>query len=138
MDYATCRDDLIAKINTELAIDYPSLPVFYENTVKVDTNKVGNLFVRIELEFVTRENITVTGQPETEARGLLYFCVYSKEGSGTRPTLALFDYFTNLMKYQTVGDIVLETPRPGKKEERNGWISQELVCPFRFTTIPLA
>lgn len=131
--FVQARDDLAALISTGLT--GIGVPVFWENTLSVDLDKVGDRFIRIEIDFDTARQLTMNGAPIHETMGEIYFTVFSKEGLGTRATLALLDTISSVAKYQLTGRVKTLTPSPGKKDYRDGWYSQELRVPFRFNSL---
>ena len=130
--YTQCRDAIVALLHGDIAVDYPTLPVFWENTVAVDLDKVGDKFVRIELEFDDAEQLTVNGSPWHRTYGTVYFTLMVKDGTGTRSVLELYEYFTNLVKFKGATHYQFEVVRPGKRDARDGWRSYELCAPFWF------
>lgn len=133
--YAAARDDIVSMVNTALQTLHPTLPVFWENTLKVDLDTVTSPFVRIELDFDDAMQLTVNDDPEHRTYGTLYFTVFCKEGTGTRSTLVLFESFTNIVKFKHTATYVFGVPRPGRKDPRQGWVSQELAAPFWFDSL---
>lgn len=134
--FVEARDSIVSLIHTALQNNHPTLPIFWENTLEVDLNAVGNLFVRIELDFDDAMQMTINDIPEHQTFGTVYFTVFMKEGTGTRESLILMQSFTDVVKYQMTPTFVFTTPRPGKKDgPRDGWISQELVAPFWFDSL---
>lgn len=135
--YVQCRDALVAKINTALTADYPNLKVFWENTTTVDPNTVGSMFMQVEVNFQDAVNTTMDADPAKQYLGVVNFRVSCKEGQGVRAALALFDYLTNLMKFQIVpitgtSGVTLNTPKPGRKQASAGWEALDLNAPFFF------
>jgi hypothetical protein len=135
MNYVSARDALVTKINAAFTTNYPLMPVFYENTLTADLAKVGEMFVKVEIDFIDRIAVTVNNEPETESEGEVVLTVFSKEGTGSRKVLALFDFLNQEFRYQTIGALVLKTPTPGTKAGKNGWASSELICGFCFTSM---
>lgn len=128
--YVQARDTLVGKINAALSTDHPALPVFWENTLEVDVNSVGNVFLQVEINF--QDEVDTTIDPETITTGEVNFRLFYKQGQGVRAGLTVFDYLRNLMKFQVVSGVTLYTPKPGKKEMRNGWSISDLNAPFSF------
>lgn len=124
------RDAIVALINTALSADYPTLKVFYENTLSVDLDTVGDRFVRVEVDFDDAAQLTINNNPEHRTYGSLYFTIFVKDGLGVRDTLVLMQYLSDVVKFKQTATYVFGTPRPGKRDARGGWHSYELVCPF--------
>lgn len=131
-NYVQARATIVDHINTRLTADKPQLKVFYENTVKVDTNTVGDQFVKISIDFLASRQSTIEFMPKQRVLGEVTALLMYKEGKGTAETLQLFDYLTGLLGHKVLGSVVLRTPTPGKKSVDNGWCSFELYIPFIF------
>ena len=128
--YVQARDTLVSKIKVALDADYPAMKVFWENTTQVDVNTVGNSFLQIEINFQDRVDTTLA--VDTMVTGEVNFRLFYKEGQGARAALAMFDYLTYLMRFQLVSGVTLLTPKPGKKECKDGWAFFDLNAPFFF------
>lgn len=130
--YVEARDALVDFINTDLTASYPTVPVFYENTVQVDLNTVGDQFLRVSIDFITAKQATIEFSPQQRVLGELTFQMLCKEGSGTRTTLAFYDHVFGTLANRMIGGVTLRTPVPGKKEIKSGWASFTLAVPFTF------
>lgn len=126
------RDSLVSHLANHLAVDYPTLPVFYENTTQVDVNTVSSPFLRVQIDFLSARQVSIEWTPQHRTLGELLFSVACKEGHGTREALTLFDYLADLVAFRTVGGVTLGTPTPGKKRPLAGWVTYELYVPFIF------
>lgn len=133
--YVQARDSLVARINTALTADHPTLRVFYENTDMVDTNTVGDRFLVVAIDFLAARQATMESVPQQRVLGEVTFRLLVKDGRGTRETLQMFDYLTTLLRHQFMGGVYTLTPFPGKKMARDGWSSFDLRVPFHFDSI---
>ncbi|MBI3144733.1 MAG: hypothetical protein HYZ18_05575 [Pseudogulbenkiania sp.] len=130
--FEQCRDEIVALINTAIGVSYPTLKVFYENTLSVDLDTVGDRFVRIELEFDDAAQLTINNTPADRTYGTVYFTIFLKEGLGTRPYLELVQFFKDLVAFKTATHYRFEVVRPGKRGAPDGWRSYEVTAPFWF------
>ena len=131
------RDTIIAYLNPAWAVAHPTVKIFYENTVKVDLDAVGSSFLRVRIDFTDSMRQGIDQTPFTACYGEVILQLFSKDGHGTRDSLTKLSYLRSLMAYQDLlvsggGKIKLDCPRPGKKQSRNGWTSQDLIVPFYF------
>ena len=131
--FVQARDDLATLISTGLT--GIGVPVFWENTLSVDMDTVGPRFIRIEIDFDNARQVTMDGVPVHETLGEIYFTLFTREGLGTRSTLALLDTISDVVKYKLASRVTTWTPTPGRKDYKNGWYVQELVVPFRFNSL---
>lgn len=126
-----CRDDIVAFIHGNI----PGVPVYWENTLAVDLDEVGDRFVRVEIDFDGAKMLTMDGPQIHQTEGVIYFSIFSKEGTGTRSTLALMDTISNLAKYHLTTRVRTFTPTPGRSYLKDGWHMQELRVPFEINSL---
>lgn len=126
------RDAIVAYLNPAWASTYPTVKIFYENTVKIDLDAVGGMFLRVSIDFTDSLRQGIDLSPFTASHGEVTLQLFSKDGQGTRDILGKLSYLRGLMKYQSLTGVDLDCPRPGRKQVRNGWTSQDLIVPFRF------
>jgi hypothetical protein len=134
--YLMARDEIVTILHADLTMNKPGLSVFWDNTLAVDLDKVSSPFVRIEIDFDDSEQLTINAEPWVRVFGTVYASIFVREGTGTRSTLGLMDYFSQLLSYRMGLRFVSQNPRPGKKEARSGWVSSELLIPFHFDIMP--
>ena len=132
--YVEARDTLVSYIHTTLQTVAPTLPVFWENTDKVDVNTVGDSFVQVAIDFDNTLLATVSNDLTENVLGYIGFRVFAKEGQGTRTTLALFDALASALRQRDIGGIRTGTPTQRNKVSQNGWMSLELGVPFTYYT----
>lgn len=131
--YVEARDTLISYIHTSWTTAYPTVPIYYEDTVQIALDNIPDgEFVLVSLAFTDNVRQGIDFAPLSRTYGEVVLRVFSKEGKGTRRTLSLFDYLTALMKYRTLTGVTLESPVPGKVQSRDGWTSRDLVTDFFF------
>lgn len=132
MTYVAARDALITAFNTAWSTSYPLIPVQYENHA-VDADKVGDVYLRVGVEFDAADQMSIELNPLTRVWGQLCVGIMSKEGQGTRSSMAYADFIINLFKYQNLSGVIVGAPAFGHKESHDGWHYQEILVPFRFT-----
>lgn len=132
MNYVGARTAIVSYLSPALALAYPAMPVFYENTTKIDLTKAADLFLIVDISFDAAKQVTIEASPVTRVLGSIVLRVVVKEGKGTVQSLTLFDYLTDLMKHKNLGGLTLKTPKPGKKATPAGWASYDLFVPFQF------
>lgn len=132
--YVQARDALVSAIHGNFTTTYPAINIFYENTVKVDLDKVSSPFVRIEIDFddAMQSDIDLDPVPGQEVFGTLIVMVLVKEGDGTRTSIALMDYFNTLMAFTGASGVHIGVPRLGRKIAKDAWMSTSILIPFRF------
>ena len=131
-NYVTARDELVTHLHPLLKAAFPDIPVFYENTVQVDLDKVGDMFITIAVGFDDSSALGVDSVPMSMTLGEVVFRVFVKSGVGTRRTLQIMDGITSIMKYKNLASVRIECPYPGRKISKDGWTSLDLNAPFYF------
>lgn len=132
--YVQAREALVTHLNTSFTATYPSIPMFYENTTQVNLDAVGNAFVAVSINFTDAMRLNIDSNPKCRSNGELSVRIFAKEGQGVTTSLGLIDYLTDLMKFQELSGVTTETPFPGKKEQKDGWLYTDLIVPFFFYT----
>lgn len=130
--YVEARDALVFHLNTAWPAAYPTVPIYYENTLHVDLDSVGDAFVRAEVTFSDAVQASVETNPLTRVQGALYLVLMTREGLGTRTMLGYMDYLTGLFKYRTLNGVQTGAPAPMRTLMKDGWYYQELAVPFWF------
>ena len=132
--YVQARDALVAHINMGWTTTYPSTSIFYDNTLKIDLNSVGDCFLRVEIDFMDAVQADIDLSASHDVTGQVVLTVFTKQGTGTRTKLSMFDYLTSLFKLVKVSGVQCSVPRPGKRTEKSGWVSEELLVEFSFNS----
>jgi hypothetical protein len=130
MNYTNIRDALVTYVATDWAANQSSVPLFFENTVQIDLDDVGDIFVACEIDFTDTVQADLGPGASSRIEGEVMFRVFTKEGTGTRVGLGLWDYLEPLLQRRVISSIVMETATPGRKMSKNGWTSMELFVPF--------
>ena len=130
--YVEARNAIVAYFNPKWVAAYPTIPVFYENTVQIDLDSVGDIFLTVSIDFTDSLRMGVDAAPGTETFGDVTLRLFTKEGTGTLRTLQVFDWLTATMKYKDLAGVTLGCPDPGPKVSKTGWLSSDLYVPFSF------
>ena len=130
MTYVDARAAIIGYFHPAITAAYPATKVVYENTTQIDLDSVGNSFIQVSVDFQDSVRQGIDASPYSKTWGVLTVRIFSKEGTGTKETLQMFDWLTALLKYKKLGDVTLDCPHPGKKFSRDGWSSFDLIVDF--------
>lgn len=131
--YTQARDAMVTHIHTAMQAQLPSLKVFWENTTTVDIATVGDRFLQAEVNFED----TVLASPTDlfdHVTGNIGLRLFLKEGVGTRAGLLIWDTLNAAVRQTELSGVRLGSPYPGRKEQRDGWLSIELMVPFEYWT----
>jgi hypothetical protein len=132
MTPSQARDTLATAVSAALAATLPTLPVFYENADNPNLSSVGDAFLRVEFDFDNATQASMETRPLTRVDGEIGLWHFQKEGTGTKAMLARIDTLNDGLRHLTLSTLQLTTPRPDRKEDHDGWISQRWVIPFWF------
>lgn len=133
--YTQARDLLVAELNTAWAATYPSVPIFYENTLSVDLDTVGDMFVKVSIDFedAFQSDIDLDPVPGHQVEGAMTLTMFLKEGRGSRSVYQVFDFVANNLTLRPlVNSVHLGVPSPGRKMSKDGWVTHEFFVPFSF------
>lgn len=130
--YVEARDELVTLINSKFSTDHPTLAVFYENTKKVDTNTVGDQFVKVTIDMVGAKQTTIEMSPRRRVLGTVTLEFIYKEGMGTRYALTMFDYVESLLSMKSLTGVSTRAASPGADWSKEGWAGFRITVPFFF------
>ena len=131
MNYENARKTLVTWVK-EVTDALPSLVVFWDNTGTIDLSTVRDTCILVEIYWDGAGQKTIESNPIHRTTGSVYLTIFSKIGSGTNQTLRLLDTFTTALRYRGTIGMTTTVPNPGRREIRDGWMSQELHVPFYF------
>ena len=135
--FTQARDALVTRVNTVMTTHLSGLPTFYENTVKVDTNTVGDQFIQIEVSF--EDTLIAThdgaGGPSDRVSGFVGFRLFTKEGKGSRSVAVIFDTLNTHLRHQNLSNVHTFSPVFGRKTAKDGWTTAEIGFPFTYYSL---
>lgn len=133
--YVQARDALVGHIDAAFKTDKPAVKLFYENTLKVDPNNVGDSFVSVAIDMVGAKQASIEFNPRKRMLGEVTFRFMFKEGKGTREALGLYDYVDSMLGNKNIDGVQTRTAVPGRKRSGDGWVSFDFYVPFIFDSI---
>lgn len=133
--YVEARTSIATAIEAGLSAGYSTLDVFWENRGEVDTNNVGDRYMKVDIDFLDSRQITVEFNPAKRVFGEIVLTFFVKDGAGTLETLTWKDYFDSLLSHKRLGGVQTFTATPGSKRSLKGWRSTEMTVPFTFDTL---
>ena len=128
------RDSLVAAIHATLQSDLPNLPVFYENTVEVDVNTVGDKFLQVDVDIEDVQLASMSSDLIDHVTGFIGLRLFMKAGTGTRTGLQIFDTLSAALRHRDLSGVHTGSCSPGKKDEVKGWLIWDLGVPFEYWT----
>lgn len=128
----SAREACVLLIHGPFQTAHPDVPVFWENTLRVDLDQVGDIFIKCAVDFDDAAQLTINDVPEHRTFGTFLVTVFYKEGTNNVKALQVAQTISELVKYRLTSDVKFWTPTPGRKDERDGWVSQDWSVGFYF------
>ena len=125
-------------LKANLEGNFPGLPFFWDDTVAVDLDKVGDRFVRVNTAFLDTEEMTVDPGREMRRYGVVSIFVFQREGQPQAPALAVLDTVDTVVRFVPTAKVRFEAPVERRPETRNGWTSRGIDIPFYSDTLAWA
>ena len=132
------RTEIASVLQANLAGNFPGLPFFWDDTVAVDLDKVGDRFVRVNTAFLDTEEMTVDPGREMRRHGVVSIFVFQREGQPQAPALAVLDTVDTVVRFVPTAKVRFEAPVERRPETRNGWTSRGIDIPFYSDTLAWA
>lgn len=131
--YTQARDSIVSYLHPAWKAQYPSTPIYFEDTLQVDLDNVpGGVFLLVSIPFSDSVRQGVDASPLTRTWGEINLRLFAKEGQGVRSALQMFDFLTTLLKYRDLSGVNLDVVKPGRRQTRDGWVSRDLDVDFSF------
>ena len=132
------RTEIASVLQANLAGNFPGLPFFWDDTVAVALDKVGDRFVRVNTAFLDTEEMTVDPGREMRRHGVVSIFVFQREGQPQAPALAVLDTVDTVVRFVPTAKVRFEAPVERRPETRNGWTSRGIDIPFYSDTLAWA
>lgn len=130
MNYEQARTTLASMIQAAVS-DQAGLVVEWDN-LQIDINATANLYLRVEYVWDDAGQITLGEQPLHRTTGSVFLTLLAKDGTGPSGVTKLMSTLTDRLKWRNESGLVTRVPTPGRRQRRDGWMSQELHLPFYF------
>ena len=132
------RAEIASVFKANLAGNFPGLPFFWDDTVAVGLDTVGDRFVRVNTAFLDTEEMTVDPGREMRRHGVVSIFVFQREGQPQAPALAVLDTVDTVVRFVPTAKVRFEAPVERRPETRNGWTSRGIDIPFFSDTLAWA
>lgn len=126
---AQIREALITLVSAPFAAAYPNVPLVVDNA-PFDRNFPPPMWVEYEIKWAGGDQVGMSASPVTRTHGWLYVTVWAREGTGSKQSLLIVDWFNNRLKYGAVGGVNLQAPQPESVPTRTGWYLEQLKLNF--------
>lgn len=133
MTQANIRASVIGAVNAAYVAAYPLVPIVYDNAA-FDRNSPPAMWVEFEIKFAGGDQVGMSLIPRTRVHGFVYVSVWAREGTGSKASLQMLDWFAGQVGYASVGGVFLQAPEPVSGKGPPGWYLEQ--SKFYFYTAP--
>lgn len=126
---AQIREALITLVNAPFAAAYPDIPLVVDNQA-FDRNSPPSMWVEYEIKWAGGQQVGMSADPKTRTHGWLYVTVWAREGTGSKASLSVIDWFNSRLKYAAIAGAQLQAPQPESVTPRIGWYIEQLKLYF--------
>jgi hypothetical protein len=127
-----------AAVFTELvawgAANYPAVPIIYENGPVPDEDKIGPIWVDVEVRWYGAQPRAVGEGGNGRDMGAISVSVYYREGEGTGQVDDIVDSLRATLKLRRVGNGIVKFPQRTVPTNLKGWYKSGLLFPFTLDT----
>jgi hypothetical protein len=120
---------LVSFLNADYVAAHPYTPIVYDNS-PFDWNSPPRNFVEFEIDFMDADQVGASAKPKTRLSGFIRICCYARAGTGSKASLALLDWFSNKLAYQTVGSCHIQAAQPDGNHSRAGFDTRHMKLYF--------
>lgn len=126
---AQIREGLITLVSAPFAAAYPAVSLVVDNA-PFDRNHPPPLWVEYEIKWAGGEQIGMAQSPKTRIHGWLYVTVWAREGTGSKKSLSIVDWFNSQLKYGYISGVNLQAPQPESVTAPTGWYLEQIKLYF--------
>lgn len=126
---AIIRNALVSAINDKFVTAYPGIPIVYDNA-PFDRNSPPPIWVEYEIKFAGARQVSLGFIPKTRVHGFLYVTVWARDGTGTKNSLTMLDWFSSQLGYIAFGGVNLRAAEPVGGKGPAGWHIEQIKLYF--------
>lgn len=121
-------------VETWQAANFPNLPVVYENGPVPDQDKIGPIWLDVEIRWFSGHNIEIGENARGRYGGALSLNVFSREATGTQAPDGILESLETLLKNRHLGGGRTHFPHVSVSPGMLGWYRAGMLVPFTFET----
>lgn len=129
---AEARQTLITELQALLSAEFSDFDVFYENGPGVDYGQQTRPFVEIVIDLQDSRPASLEAAPMTRYLMDVVVACRLKRGEGTTRLDALLDRVSQTLKNRYLGTLLMQSPKPYRLGELNGWYGRAVRVPFTY------
>ena len=124
------RAAIVGAIETWGAASFPSLPILYENGPVPDEDKIGPVWLDLEIRWYNAQPMAIGNPIVGRHNGVISTQVFSREATGTGLSDDIIDSLETLLKARRFGSSVIKFPQRTVATNLKGWYKSGLLFPF--------
>lgn len=130
MDTKDFRAAVFTEIETWAAANFPAVPVVYENGPVPDEDKIGPIWIDLEVRWYGSQPMSIGEVVSGRYTGVVSVNVYHREGLGTGAVDDILDSVETLLKTRRIGTSIVSFPQRNVSATSNGWYRAGCFFPF--------
>jgi len=124
------RSAVFSEIQVWAASNYPALPVIYENGPVPDEDKIGPIWLDVEMRWYGGSVASVGTTPRMRHTGALSAMCFYRTGEGTDGPDNIIDSLSEYLQVRRLGSGILEAPQKTVPTNLRGWYKTGMFLPF--------
>lgn len=126
---AQIRESLIMLVNAPFMAAFPGIRLVTDNA-PFDRNSPPDVWVEYEIKWAGGDQVGMSAIPLTRTHGWLYVTVWTREGTGSKTSLSMIDWFNTQLSYEATGGVNLQAPQPESVKGPPGWYCEQIKLYF--------
>lgn len=124
------RAAVFAEIRNWAAASFPTLPVVYENGPVPDEDKIGPIWLDVEIRWYDGSVAALGSTPRTRDFGAVSLSCFYKVGEGTKSPGQVIDSVSALLQARRFGSAVMGARKRTVPTNLRGWHKTGVLIPF--------
>jgi hypothetical protein len=124
------RAAIVTELQAWAAANFPSLPLIYENGPVPDEDKIGPIWMDVEVRWYAAIPKALGEGGDARHSGAISVNVFYREASGTGAVDDVIDSLKATLKTRRVGGGVVKFPQRTVPTYLKGWYKSGLLFPF--------
>jgi hypothetical protein len=124
------RSSVFSEIKTWAEAAFPAIPVVYENGPVPDEDKIGPIWLDVEIRWYSGTVASVGASPRTRMTGVVSIMCFHREGEGTGLPDDVVDSATLALQTRRIGGAVMGAAQRVIPTCLRGWYKVGVLVPF--------
>ena len=128
------RAAVFGLLQTWSAANYPAIPLIYENGPVPDEDKIGPIWIDVELRWYGAHNLSIGNPAHGRHSGAISVNVFYRDSAGTGLPGAVIDSLLALLTTQRLSSAMISFPQRTVPTNLKGWYKTGALAPFTLDT----